>query len=104
MTVADTFFQAIFFGKEAFTFDNGYAWLSVIVNVPATLFAVTYYEFLFRDSLQNIQGGHAEHAEGEDGLVRHLTKVGSYDQDQAEMNRGYANAVGKEMSPNGNRM
>lgn len=71
---------AIFFGKEAFTFDNGYPWISILVNIPATLFAVAYYEFLMKDSLQNISQGHAEHEEGEEGLVRHLTKVSPVEQ------------------------
>jgi glycerol uptake facilitator-like aquaporin len=68
---------AIFFGKEAFTFNNGYPWISILVNIPATVFATGYYEFLMRDSLQKIASGHAQHEEGEDGLVRHLTRVGT---------------------------
>lgn len=66
---------AIFFGGEAFSIDNGYSWISILVNVPATLFATGYYEFLMRDSLQKIQKGHAAHEHGEEGLQRHLTKV-----------------------------
>lgn len=62
-------------GKEAFTFDNGYCWISILVNIPATLFATGYYEMLLRDSLQKIHGGHAHHEHGEDGLVKHLSKV-----------------------------
>lgn len=65
---------AMFFGKEAFTYQN-YAWISILVNIPATIFATGYYEFLMRDSLQKIGGGHAQHEDGEDGLVRHLTRV-----------------------------
>lgn len=67
---------AMFFGKEAFTYQN-YAWISILVNIPATIFATGYYEFLMRDSLQKIGGGHAQHEDGEDGLVRHLTRVAS---------------------------
>lgn len=70
---------AIFFGKEAFTFDNSYSWISILVNVPATIFAVSYYELLIRDSLQKISQGHAQHEDGEDGLVRHLTRVTTSD-------------------------
>ena len=58
-----------------FRFDNGYSWISVLVNVPATIFATGYYEFLMRDSLQKIQKGHAEHEGGDEGLTRHLSKV-----------------------------
>lgn len=65
---------AIFFGGEAFSLDNGYSWISILVNVPATLFATGYYELLIRDSLQKIHGGHARHEEGDQGLVRHVTK------------------------------
>ena len=66
---------AIFFGGEAFSFNNGYSWISILVNVPATIFATGYYEFLMRDSLQKIHGGHAEHEAGEEGLTKHLSKV-----------------------------
>lgn len=86
---------AIFFGHEAFTFDNGYCWISILVNVPATIFATGYYEFLMRDSLQKIHQGHAEHENGEEGLVRHLTKVGSLN-DPSDMERGYTAALGDE--------
>lgn len=70
---------AIFFGGEAFSFNHGYSWISILVNIPATIFAVCYYELLIRDSLQNIHKGHAEHEHGEEGLVRHLTRVATSD-------------------------
>jgi MIP family channel proteins len=69
------FVAAIFFGSEAFTFNHGYAWISILVNVLATFVATGFYEFLIRDSLQKIGKGHAEHEEGEEGLRRHLSKV-----------------------------
>ena len=72
--------------------DNGYPWISVLVNVPATIFATGYYEFLMRDSLQKIQAGHAEHEEGEEGLQRHLTNVTS--------NRAGAMAATQNMNGN----
>lgn len=68
---------AIFFGGDAF---NRYAAIAILVNVPATIFATAYYELLMRDSMQKIAGGHGEHEDGEDGLVRHLTKVGTLDE------------------------
>ena len=71
---------AIFFGGDAF---NQYSAISILVNIPATIFATTYYELLLRDSIQVIAKGHGEHAEGEDGLVRHLTKVGTIEQGSA---------------------
>lgn len=64
---------AIFFGREAFTY-MGYTPISVLVNVPATLFATGYYELLMRDSLLTIHKGHASHKEGSDGLMRHVSK------------------------------
>lgn len=64
---------AIWFGGEAFSYKN-YSWIAILVNIPATFFATAYYEFLMRDSLQKIGHGHAVHAEGEEGLARHLTK------------------------------
>lgn len=48
--------------------------------MPATLFATGYYEFLLRDSLQKISKGHAQHEHGEEGLVRHLTKISTADE------------------------
>lgn len=65
---------AIFFGGEAFTYMN-YAWIAILVNVPATLFATGYYEFLMRDSLSKIGKGHAVHEDGEEGLQRHISRT-----------------------------
>jgi len=85
---------AIFFGGEAFTFNNSYSWISILVNVPATIFATGYYEFLMRDSLQKIAKGHGSHKEGDEGLVRHLTKTGALGQEAME--QGYSNALRNE--------
>jgi len=79
---------AIFFGGEVFSYDNGYSWISILVNVPATIFATGYYEFLMRDSLQKIAQGHGAHEEGHEGLARHLTKVGTIEQ-------GFSNTLRK---------
>jgi len=89
---------AIFFGKEAFTYDHSYAWIAILVNIPATLFATGFYELVIRDSLNKIAKGHASHEGGDDGLVRHLTKTKKYDPDSATganglMEQGYTNAV-----------
>jgi len=65
---------AIFFGGEAFSYHN-YSWISLLVNIPATLFATGYYEMVMRDSLKSIAGGHWHHEEGEEGLQRHITNV-----------------------------
>ncbi len=65
---------AIFFGGEAFSYLN-YSWIAILVNVPATLFATGYYEFLMRDSLSKIGKGHAVHEHGEEGLMRHITNT-----------------------------
>lgn len=66
---------AIFFGGEVFSYHN-YSWIAILVNVPATLFATGYYEFLMRDSLDLIGKNHNRHEEGDEGLARHLTKNG----------------------------
>jgi len=92
---------AIFFGGEAFTYDHSYAWISILVNIPATLFATGFYELVVRDSLNKIAKGHASHEEGDDGLVRHLTKTRKYDPAMengvnganGQMEQGYTNAV-----------
>lgn len=67
---------AIFFGGEVFSYKN-YSWISILVNVFATIFATGYYEMLMRDSLQKIGKGHAVHEDGEEGLHRHLTRTGT---------------------------
>jgi len=76
---------AIFFGGEAFSYMK-YSWISILVNVPATIFATGYYEFLMRDSLQKIHQGHAEHEEGDEGLQRHISKVAGVDVEQGTTN------------------
>lgn len=68
---------AIFFGGEAFSYHN-YSWISILVNVPATLFATAYYELIFRDSLGAVVKGHREVEGGDEGLTRHLTNKGIY--------------------------
>lgn len=77
---------AIFYGGEAFSYKN-YSWISILINVPATLFATAYYEMLMRDSLQKIGKGHAQHEHGEEGLALHLTKSG------IPMEKGVTNTV-----------
>ena len=78
---------AIFYGREAFAYSGGYSWISILVNIPATLFATGYYELLMRDSLQKIGKGHAAHEEGEEGLRKHLSRV------NPEIEMGYSNAL-----------
>lgn len=89
---------AIFYGGEAFSYHN-YSWIAILVNVPATIFATGYYEFLMRDSLQKISKGHAVHEGGEDGLALHLTKSG-IPMEKGEMERGSTNVVGDERIEN----
>ena len=61
----------IFFGGEAFSYKN-YSWIAILVNVPDTVFATGYYEFLMMDGLQKNGKGHAVHAEGGEGLRKHM--------------------------------
>ncbi len=49
------------------------------MNLPGYIFGVGFYQYIFRDSLQSIDAGAAEHAEGKAGLVRHLTNLGAVD-------------------------
>jgi hypothetical protein len=83
---------AIFFGKEAFTVDNGYSWISILVNVPATIFATAYYEAVIRDSIVAIGQGHKQYEGGDNlmGLVRQMTNKN----DVEDMPMGTTNAVG----------
>jgi hypothetical protein len=66
---------AIFFGGEAFSYKN-YSWIAILVNIPATFLATAYYELLMRDSLKKIGTGRAVHADGEEGLSKHLSRTG----------------------------
>ncbi|PSS22047.1 hypothetical protein M430DRAFT_34057 [Amorphotheca resinae ATCC 22711] len=68
---------AIFYGGDAFTH---YAPIAILVNVPATIFATVVYEIILRDSFAIIAKGHNVHEDGEEGLVRHLTKVGTLEE------------------------
>lgn len=83
---------AIFFGKESFTYMN-YSWIAILVNVPATLFATGYYEFLMRDSLSKIGKGHAVHEHGEEGLQRHITRTGMIETGAANVLRNRSNGA-----------
>lgn len=80
---------AIFFGGEAFTYMN-YSWIAILVNIPATIFATGYYEFLMRDSMVKIGKGHATHEDGEEGLRRHFTKTGQMEGGATNASTGYA--------------
>ncbi|KAH6604397.1 aquaporin-like protein [Trichoderma cornu-damae] len=63
---------AIFYGGEAFTYKN-YAPIAILVNIPATFIASSFYELVIRDSLLVIKTGHAVHADGDEALMRHIT-------------------------------
>ncbi|KUJ23140.1 aquaporin-like protein [Mollisia scopiformis] len=51
---------AIFYGGDAF---GDYSAISILVNVPATLFATLVYEIILRDSFAIIAKGHNVHEE-----------------------------------------
>jgi hypothetical protein len=82
---------------------NRYAPIAIFVNIPATIFATGVYEFVLRDSFAIIAKGHNIHAEGEEGLVRHLTKVGTLEQGVSNTILGESNGAsfgnGKDVSP-----
>jgi len=80
---------AFFYGADAFSY-NHYSWIGILVNIPASIFAVSYYEFMMKDSMVNIANGHAEHENGTNGLMRHLTKTGSWE-DRMEKSRSRHN-------------
>ncbi|TID21980.1 aquaporin-like protein [Venturia nashicola] len=68
----------LFFGSEAFTYMS-YWWIGIFINIPATIFATCFYELVFRDSLDKIALGHAQHEDGMDGIARHLSQTGLMD-------------------------
>lgn len=90
---------AIFFGGEAFSYKN-YSWISILVNVPATIFATGYYEMLMRDSLQKISKGHAVHEAGEEGLQRHLTNTRILENGATAVIRGNQSGASGYMNEN----
>lgn len=94
---------AIFFGHEAFAYMN-YSWIAILVNVPATLFATGYYEFLMRDSLSQIGKGHAVHEGGEEGLLRHISTTGMIETGAANALSGDANGSSEEPSSDKRRL
>lgn len=65
---------AIFFGKEAFTYKN-YSWIAILVNIPATIMMIGFYELVMRDSVNRIKAGHMQHEDGDEALERHLSRV-----------------------------
>lgn len=88
---------AIFYGGDAF---NTYSAISILTNIPATIFATCVYELVLRDSFQTIAKGHNRHEEGEEGLTRHLTKVGTMEMGvTAAVGRKEGYSSGKESSP-----
>jgi hypothetical protein len=80
-----------------------YSPIAIFVNIPATIFATAVYEVILRDSFETIAKGHNIHEDGEEGLARHLTKVGTIEQGSTSVFGGrstedpYAN--GKGVSP-----
>ncbi|KAH0495920.1 hypothetical protein TgHK011_009445 [Trichoderma gracile] len=70
---------AIFFGSEAFTYKN-YAPIGILASIPAMLVATAFYELVMKDSLNIIETGHAVHEDGEEALVRHITRTTTLDE------------------------
>lgn len=77
---------AVFFGGKAWTYRH-YPWISVLVNIPASLFATFVYEVFLRDSLGVIGSGMAAYEHGKEGLERYLAESGFTDRVKAEMRR-----------------
>lgn len=76
-----------------------YAPIAILVNIPATLFATAYYEFLMRDSFLIIGKGHAVHEDGESGLMKHISKTGRIPQD--DLFRITSSGTGKPQAVHG---
>ncbi|KAF2163621.1 hypothetical protein M409DRAFT_68511 [Zasmidium cellare ATCC 36951] len=64
---------AIFFGSEAFTYKN-FAWIPILVNIPAYLLGAGFYEYVFRDSVRSVHMGLETHREGRQGMARGCTQ------------------------------
>jgi hypothetical protein len=79
---------------------NRYSPIAIFVNIPATIFATAIYEMVLRDSFAIIAKGHNIHKDGEEGLTRHLTKVGTLEQGVTNTTtNGSEYANGKNVSP-----
>jgi len=52
-------FSAILYGRGVFTVNGGYAAISLLVNIPATFFGVTFYQLVFGDATRLIATGKA---------------------------------------------
>ncbi|CAI4213852.1 unnamed protein product [Parascedosporium putredinis] len=60
-----------------------YAPIAILVNIPATLLATAFYEFVLRDSMAIISQGHTTCKDGSAALYRHLHKLGLVDEEHA---------------------
>lgn len=67
---------AIMFGGDAFTYHH-YSWIGILGTIPASVFGTSIYELLIKDSMVNIAKGHADHSEGQEGLLKHLSRLGT---------------------------
>jgi hypothetical protein len=70
---------------------NRYAPIASLTNIPASIFGTTVYEVLLKDSFALIASGHNVHEDGEEGLSRHLTRVGTLNQRASNFLRGESN-------------
>lgn len=77
---------AAFFGGEAFTFRH-YAWISILVSIPASLFGTAVYELVMRDSLAKIVSGQAEFQHGREGLASYLSESGFVERVKTKIQR-----------------
>jgi len=55
--------SAAFYGSGVFTVQNGYAAISILVNIPATFVGVLFYQFVMGDATKMLKTGNALPAE-----------------------------------------
>ncbi|PQE05232.1 putative channel exgression is glucose repressed by Mig1 and Mig2 protein [Rutstroemia sp. NJR-2017a BBW] len=67
---------AIFYGGDIF---GAYSPIPIFTSIPAMIFGTALYEMIQRDSFGMIAKGHISHENGEEGVMQHISKTGTFD-------------------------
>ncbi|PQE07694.1 putative channel exgression is glucose repressed by Mig1 and Mig2 protein [Rutstroemia sp. NJR-2017a BVV2] len=67
---------AIFYGGDIF---GVYSPIPIFTSIPAMIFGTALYEMIQRDSFGMIAKGHISHENGEEGVMQHISKTGTFD-------------------------
>lgn len=67
---------AIFYGGDIF---GTYSPIAIFTSIPAMIFGTALYETIQRDSFATIARGHNSHENGEEGIMQHISKTGTFE-------------------------